>query len=154
MRRLRILNLVLSGAFILSSCSLLGLDQRKNDNMPVNLALLAAVALDSQNSACPGNPPVGQELDGPLRGVRIRWQPLRETAVNRAGGGYRVCSSRIPCFQMEQANCVLLPFRSGASAPTSLRLELKPGLHYIRVYGYSDLNALGEASAEIKVELP
>lgn len=115
--------------------------------MPAHgLVLVALIALsgcggDASGSATPAV-------------VQVTWTANREAAVNSAGGGYRVYHSSMAGFDIAAAKVLDLPFVSG-SAPTSTKLTLPSGTHYIRVVAYSALNPGGSAaSAEVAVTVP
>ena len=94
------------------------------------------------------NPPVSHT-------VRFTWNPNREAAVNRAGGGYKVYYSTTPGFQISVASFVNVPYVSGSSAPTTAEITLDPGTYYFKVVAYSLLNPSGSApSAEISLTIP
>ncbi len=86
--------------------------------------------------------------------VRVSWTANRETAVNSAGGGYKIYYSPTAGFDIASANVVDLPYKAGA-APTTTNLTLASGTHYVKVIAYSTLNPNGSApSAEIAVSVP
>ncbi|MGE3261507.1 MAG: hypothetical protein AB7K68_06990 [Bacteriovoracia bacterium] len=88
------------------------------------------------------------------RSVLVSWTANRETAVNSAGGGYKVYYSSTSGFVVSAGNLVEVPYVSGASAPTSTTLSLVPGTYYIRVAAYSALNPLSTASTQISLVVP
>jgi hypothetical protein len=75
-----------------------------------------------------GNPP------SPVP-VTLSWDANRESAVNRAGGGYEVLISRHPPRDV--------PFTSGILAPTSISMELVPGTYTVTVRAYAALDPQG-----------
>lgn len=92
---------------------------------------------------------------GTSRNVVVSWLPNRETAVNRAGGGYRVYCSIVPGVALSGATEILVPYVLGPQAPTSTTVSLTPGTYYFRVLAYSNLNPTGSAvSTELQVIVP
>ena len=77
--------------------------------------------------------------------VLIRWQPNRESAVNRAGGGYRVYRGGTSAFDPATDTVLDVPH----PAPPQAVLNLTPGTYYIRVTAYSDLNPVGSAASPV-----
>lgn len=67
--------------------------------------------------------------------VTIAWEANRESAVNRAGGGYEVSISG------HQPRDV--PYESGPAAPTAITTELTMGTYTVTVRAYSALDAQG-----------
>jgi hypothetical protein len=97
----------------------------------------------------------------PTKNVRVRWEANREKAVNQVGGGYRIYYSKTSEFALASAPSLLVPYESGATAPTSAVLALSKGLYYIKVVAISALHDLGEtggssseASQEVSVAVP
>ena len=88
--------------------------------------------------------------------VKLSWQPNREAAVNRAGGGYTIYYSTTANAPAASTTEVSVPYVSGAAAPTTATLNLMPGTYYIRISAFSALNGgtLSEASPEITVSVP
>ena len=75
--------------------------------------------------------------------VNISWDPNRETAVNTAGGGYKVFYSINQGFSIADTGVteVEVPYVSGTKAPTSLSLKMPSDVtYYFRVVAYSALN--------------
>lgn len=98
----------------------------------------------------------------PFSTVLISWAENPETAVNLAGGGYKVYYSSTSGFNLSDADVteIDVPF-NGATTPTSTQVQLIPGTYYIRIVAYSSLNAPGittgsssTASAEIILPVP
>lgn len=75
--------------------------------------------------------------------VLISWDRNPETAVNRAGGGYKVYYSSNSGFNPGDFGVteIDVPYVSGASAPTSVLISLSSGTYYIKIAAYSALNA-------------
>jgi hypothetical protein len=90
---------------------------------------------------------VGWSLTTASGNIQISWDENPETAVNRAGGGYKVYYSSISGFNPGDASVteIIVPYVSGASAPTSVVTPLSPGIYYIRIAAYSALNPPGSS---------
>ncbi len=87
--------------------------------------------------------------------IVVSWTANRDSAVNRAGGGYKVYFSTTQGFAISGANVLNVPYVSGGLAPTTATLTgLASGTYYIKVVPYSAQNASGPVSAEIKVVIP
>jgi hypothetical protein len=95
--------------------------------------------------------------------VQVSWNANPETAVNRAGGGYKIHHSTSSGFKPGDADVteVNVPYTSGALAPTLVNLELEPGTYYIRLAAYSALNSpwssggsMSTASSQITRTVP
>jgi hypothetical protein len=92
--------------------------------------------------------------------VNVSWAANRETAVNSTGGGYRVYYYQTSGQSLSCASFVQVPFVSGPTAPLSTSLSLPSGTWYVRVVGYSALNAPGNVgassapSSEVTVAVP
>lgn len=86
--------------------------------------------------------------------VTINWEPNKEILVNQKGGGYMVCAGREESFSVEDATCQDVPYVSGDQAPTETILNLKSGVWYIKMYGYSSLNEKGTISEPLTVQVP
>jgi len=79
--------------------------------------------------------------------VLISWTANHETAVNSAGGGYRIDYSTDPSFPVGQTTTVDVPYVSGPTAPVSAPLTgLAAGNYCIRITAYSTLNPTGSPS--------
>lgn len=97
----------------------------------------------------------GGGAGGGNRDVEIAWTANRETAVNAAGGGYRVYYAGASGFDPAAATMIDVPYQGASSAPTSIVLNLPSGTHYIKVTAYSALNPAGSSpSAESEVIVP
>lgn len=79
----------------------------------------------------------------------IRWEANRETAVNQAGGGYRVYRGLTSGFDVATATMVDVPYQGGALAPTQTVLNFTPGTYYVKVTAYSALNPAGSAASPV-----
>ena len=99
----------------------------------------------------------------PFSTVQISWTANPETAVNRAGGGYKVYYSSNSGFNISDADVteIDVPYISGPTTPISTQVQLIPGTYYIRIVAYSALNAPGSTggssstdSAEITLVVP
>ena len=102
---------------------------------------------------CGGGVSEGQSITAT---VQVTWTANRETAVNSAGGGYRIYFGRTPNFDIAGASFVDVPFVApGPLAPTIATLTLSSGTNYIKVVAYSALNPAGSApSAAVSVNVP
>lgn len=80
---------------------------------------------------------------GGKRTVNISWDANREAAVNTTGGGYKVYYSTNSGFDITDPGVteVDVPYAGGASAPTTVAVQLDRTRYYIRVVAYSDLSA-------------
>jgi len=76
-----------------------------------------------------------------IRTVNVTWNANRETAVNAAGGGYKVYYSTSSGFDITDAgvSVVDVPFVAPPATPTSTSLQLPTGQYYFRVVAYSAL---------------
>jgi len=86
----------------------------------------------------------GESFTAP-RSVTVSWASSPETAVNSAGGGYRVYYSTDPNFVPHGAPAAVVPY-AGAAAP-SATLSLSVGTYYVRVVAYSSLPVPGGGTA-------
>ena len=77
--------------------------------------------------------------------VVIRWAANRESAVNRAGGGYRLYRGNTSAFDPATDAVLDIPH----PAPPQAVLNLTPGTYYIKVTAYSDLNPVGSAASPV-----
>lgn len=77
--------------------------------------------------------------------VVISWEPNRESAVNRAGGGYRVYRDETSAFDPATVTVFDIPH----PAPPQALLNFTPGTYYIKVTAYSDLNPAGSAASPV-----
>lgn len=75
--------------------------------------------------------------------VIINWDANRESAVNRAGGGYRVYRDSASTFDTATVLDVPHP------APPQAVLSFAPGTYYIKVTAYSALNPAGSAASPV-----
>ena len=78
--------------------------------------------------------------------VTLSWDANRESAVNRAGGGYEVSISGQPPRDV--------PFTSGALAPTSIAVELVPGTYTVTVRAYAALDPQGGTTRTFSAPSP
>lgn len=89
------------------------------------------------------------------RSVQVSWAANHETEVNKAGGGYRVYSSRTSGFDIAAASMTDVPYTGGPTAPTSTVITLVTGNNFIKVVAYSAMNPGGSPpSAEISIAVP
>ena len=73
--------------------------------------------------------------------VTVSWVANREKLVNTLGGGYTIFYSTQSNVDLFSANSVDVPYVAGASAPTSVVLDLAPAYtYYVRVVAYSTIN--------------
>jgi fibronectin type 3 domain-containing protein len=70
----------------------------------------------------------------------ITWAQNRESAVNRAGGGYKLYYSQTSNFDIASASYKDIPYISGAHTPITTTLPLTVGSWYLKVVAYSSLN--------------
>lgn len=104
----------------------------------------------------------GYNFLGPAPTVSVSWNPNREAAVNRAGGGYRVYYGTTSGFNTATAAYKDVPYVSGATSPTTTSFNnLLIGTHYFKIMAYSQLNPVGgvsgslsAASSQFSVSLP
>lgn len=81
--------------------------------------------------------------------VVLSWTANRESAVNAAGGGYRVYYSNSSDVSLS-SDSIEVPFESGTLAPTSVGLTgLTSGTHYARVQAFSARNPNGSPLSSI-----
>jgi hypothetical protein len=88
--------------------------------------------------------------------IQISWNGNLETAVNRAGGGYKVYYSTNSGFDPGDGGVteIDVPWTSGPTAPTSILMPLSPGTYYIRIAAYSALNPPGSFSGSTSTTAP
>ena len=85
------------------------------------------------------------------RTVTLTWDANRESAVNRAGGGYEV-------FINSNGNgdgcCTFdVPYSGGPAAPTSITVQLSPGSYLVSVRAYGALDRQRTASSPVPLEV-
>lgn len=88
--------------------------------------------------------------------IQISWDGNSETAVNRPGGGYKVYYSANSGFNPGDGGVteIDVPYSSGLSAPTSVLIQLSPGVYYMRVIAYSALSPPGASSGSTSTVSP
>jgi hypothetical protein len=88
--------------------------------------------------------------------IQISWNGNLETAVNRAGGGYKVYYSANSGFDPGDGGVTEkdVPWTSGPTAPTSVLIPLSPGTYFLRIAAYSALNAPGSFSGSTSTTAP
>jgi hypothetical protein len=88
--------------------------------------------------------------------IQISWNGNLETAVNSAGGGYKVYYSANSSFDPGDGGVteIPVPWTSGPTAPTSILIPLSPGTYYLRIAAYSALNAPGSFSGSTSTTTP
>jgi hypothetical protein len=94
--------------------------------------------------------------------LTINWDANHEKSVNAPGGGYLVYFANAPGVNTTSASNVVVPYVSGAQAPTSVTLSsLTPGTYYFRVVAYTSFNPPNGGftrrspdSAETSVQFP
>ena len=102
--------------------------------------------------ACGGGGGGGGGGDGssPSGGdITVSWEVNKETAVNRAGGGYIVYFSQSSGFNPGDTgvSSKSVPYVSGVASPTTTVITVPvSGVWYIRVVAMSQLNAPGSTS--------
>lgn len=117
--------------------------------------LLIAGCSGGGDSSGGGGSTTAPPAPGAPRTVVVSWGANHESAVNRAGGGYRVYYSTTPGFALGSGTLINVPYAGGTTAPTTTNLALTAGTYYFKVAAYSTLNAAGSAaSAEIQVVVP
>lgn len=88
--------------------------------------------------------------------IRLSWDANLETAVQRAGGGYKVYYSAVSGFNPGDGGVteIDVPYVSGALAPTSIVAPFDPGIYYLRIAAYSLLNPPGAAGGSTSTASP
>ena len=96
--------------------------------------------------------------------VQVSWNANRETAVNKAGGGYRIyyCNNSGYSISTVTTSFVDVNYVSGPTAPiTALLPNLNNGTYYIKVVAFSALTPPGAtngssslASSEFSITVP
>jgi hypothetical protein len=114
-------------------------------------ALLCSLALvacggggGNDPSPSPGNPhPAGS------RTVTLTWDANRESAVNRAGGGYEVF------INVDGNGCCSfdVPYGGGSAAPTSITVQLFPGRYLASVRAYGALNSSPASTTPVALDI-
>lgn len=104
--------------------------------------LAALISLVVVQGCGPGG---GESLVAPRR-VMVQWSPSPETAVNEAGGGYRVYYSRDPGFVPSGTPAAVVPYPAGGAHPGAT-LFLGVGTYYVRVVAYSAMPVAGGGTA-------
>ena len=94
--------------------------------------------------------------EGLQTGLKLAWDANPETAVNSAGGGYRVYYSSNSGFNPVDGGVteVNVPYTSGATAPTTVVIPLGSGTYFVRLAAYSALNAPGTTGVSISTATP
>lgn len=113
----------------------------------------------TQNESDFSEPAVGSVRNSAANtSFTVSWNPNREKAVNRSGGGYRVYYSNTADFDINGAEYIDVPGSGSGETqtPTSTtftRNSSQLGNWYIKVAGYSNLNgtSLSAPSGEITV---
>lgn len=92
---------------------------------------------------------------GITRSATISWAANRENAVNKSGGGYYVYVGSSPGFSLPGIQSVVVPYVSGATAPTSTTISgLSSGTtYYFKVIAYSTYST-SLASTETSIAVP
>lgn len=96
------------------------------------VAALVFAGCSSGGGSSPPPPPPGSHV------VTVSWAPNREAGVNQAGGGYRVDITGQPT--------VVVPWVSGALAPTTTDVTLATGSYTVTVTAFAALDAQGGAT--------
>ena len=79
---------------------------------------------------------------GSTYNVKVSWNANRESAVNATGGGYVIYYGKSQGFVPSTASSVVVPYVSGATAPTSGEItNLPAGTYYVEVVAFSKLNS-------------
>jgi hypothetical protein len=119
-----------------SACPAAGATQCSGSQVQTCTADASGGLAWSAPAACP----TGLTCDAGLnacagRLVTLSWTANRESGVNRAGGGYELLvSGHEP---------VVIPYVSGATAPTSAALRLPSGEYTVSVRAFAALDAQG-----------
>lgn len=89
------------------------------------------------------------------RTIKLTWAKSPATAVNKAGGGYRVYYSMTQNFNIDTVTSINVPYISGASAPTEKVITIyKKGIWYFKIKAYSLTNLIGsDTSAEVSMNV-
>ena len=83
----------------------------------------------------------------------VSWTRNRESAVNRAGGGYKLYYSQTSNFDINSATMVNLPYVSGPYSPASTTLTLTPALWYVKVVAYSAMNSYSSSVTSDEMQI-
>ena len=112
------------------------------------LCFLALAACGGGGGNEPG-PSAGNPHPAGSRSVTLTWDANRESAVNRAGGGYQVF------INVDGSCCTFdVPYSAGPSAPTSITVQLFPGRYLASVRAYGTLDRQGASSSPLSVDVP
>lgn len=130
------------------------------------LTFIASFAVSVALSACGAKNKASPKTSAPTATISCSsasnpvifdWTANRESAVNRAGGGYRVYVGSASGFSVAQAlQNINVPYASGAQAPTSATLStLAKGRYFVRVAAYSNLGGanLSADSSEVCIDV-
>lgn len=119
---------------------------------PLVFLLAAGCGGGGSGGGTPPPPPA------PSATVQVSWTENPESAVNTAGGGYRVYYSQTAGFSPADAGVTVLdvPYVSGPTAPTSASVALASGTYFVKVAAFSALRSGSESapSAETSVTVP
>jgi hypothetical protein len=112
----------------------------------------------SQNTTASSGAGTGAGSTNGKSGIFVSWTANRETAVNRAGGGYKVYYGTQSGFSLSGASFVNVPYASGTLSPTSVLLPITAsGTYYIVIVAYSSLGSSGSMSspsAQTSISIP
>jgi hypothetical protein len=119
-----------------SACPAAGATQCSGSQIQTCTADASGCLAWSAPAACP----TGLTCDAGLnacagRLVTLSWTANRESGVNRAGGGYEL--------QVSGHEPVVIPYVSGATAPTSAALRLPSGDYTVSVRAFAALDMQG-----------
>jgi hypothetical protein len=120
--------------------------------------ILISIFLVGCQSRLAVNQPVKQ---GPYT-VNISWAASHEKALNTVGGGYKIYYSQTSGANLATTSFINVPYVSGGTAPTTTSISVAQwGTWYVRVVGYSALNAPGQSngstsppSTEVSISVP
>lgn len=112
------------------------------------LCVLALAACGGGGGNEPG-PSAGNPHPGGSRTVTLTWDANRESAVNRAGGGYEVF------INVDGNGCCTfdVPYSGGPAAPTSITVQLFPGSYLASVRAYGALDRQRASSPPVSLEV-
>jgi len=100
------------------------------------------------------NDEINSPSPSPSKITQISWTANKETAVNSAGGGYKVYYSQTAGFNVQTASFVNVPYQSGSATPNSVQLtNLTAGTWYFRVVAYSSLNGGSQSAPSAEISL-
>jgi hypothetical protein len=82
------------------------------------------------------------------KAIDVIWTANKETAVNASGGGYHVYAGNKADFDLLGAPNVDVPYVSGPTAPTTVRMDkFKSGTYYFKIVAYSSRGESNNSTA-------